>query len=36
MCLCFLDCIEHTGIPSASAQSDDDSLMAAVSLLEAN
>jgi hypothetical protein len=36
MCLCFLDCIEHTGIPSASAQPDDDSLMAAVSLLEAN
>jgi hypothetical protein len=36
MCLCFLDCIEHTGIPSASAQLDDDSLMAAVSLLEAN
>jgi hypothetical protein len=36
MCLCFLDCIEHTGIPSASAQPDDDSLMAAVSLLEVN
>jgi hypothetical protein len=36
MCLCFLDCIEHTRIPSASAQPDDDSLMAAVSLLEAN
>jgi hypothetical protein len=36
MCLCFLDCIEHTGIPSASAQPDDDSLEAAVSLLEAN
>jgi hypothetical protein len=35
-CLCFLDCIEHTRIPSASAQPDDDSLMAAVSLLEAN
>jgi hypothetical protein len=36
MCLCFLDYIEHTGIPSASAQPDDDSLMAAVSLVEAN
>jgi hypothetical protein len=36
MCLCFLDCIEHTGIPSASAQPDDDSLVAAVGLLEAN
>jgi hypothetical protein len=36
MCLCFLDCIEHIGIPLASAQPDDDSLMAAVSLLEAN
>jgi hypothetical protein len=36
MCLYFLDCIEHTGIPSTSAQPDDDSLMAAVSLLEAN
>jgi hypothetical protein len=36
MCFCFLDYIEHTGIPSASAQRDDDSLMAAVSLLEAN
>jgi hypothetical protein len=36
MCLCFLDYIEHTGIPSTSAQPDDDSLMAAVSLLEAN
>jgi hypothetical protein len=36
MYLCFLDCIEHTGIPSTSVQPDDDSLMAAVSLLEAN
>jgi hypothetical protein len=36
MCLCFLDCIEHTGIPSTSVQPDNDSLMAAVSLLEAN
>jgi hypothetical protein len=36
MCLCFLDCIEHTGIPLAPAQPDDDSLMAAVSLLEVN
>jgi hypothetical protein len=36
MCLCFLDCIEHTGIPSASAQPDDDPLMVVVSLLEAN
>jgi hypothetical protein len=36
MYLCFLDYIEHTGIPSTSAQLDDDSLMAAVSLLEAN
>jgi hypothetical protein len=36
MCLCFLDCIEHTGIPLASAQPNDDSLVAAVSLPEAN
>jgi hypothetical protein len=36
MCLCFLDYIEHTGISLASAQPDDDSLMAAVGLLEAN
>jgi hypothetical protein len=36
MYLCFLDYIEHTGIPLTSAQPDDDSLMAAVSLLEAN
>jgi hypothetical protein len=36
MCRCFLGCIEHIGIPSASAQPDDDSLVAADSLLEAN
>jgi hypothetical protein len=36
MCLYFLDCIEHIGIPSASTQPDDDSIMAVVSLLEAN
>jgi hypothetical protein len=36
MCLCFLDCIEHIGILLASAQPDDESLEAAVSLLEAN
>jgi hypothetical protein len=36
MYLCFLDYIEHTGIPSTSVQPGDDSLMAAVSLLESN
>jgi hypothetical protein len=36
MCLCFLGYIEHTRIPSASVQLDDDSLMAAVRLLQAN
>jgi hypothetical protein len=36
LCLCFLDCVEHTGVSSSSLQPDDDSLMAAVNLLEAN
>jgi hypothetical protein len=36
LCLCFLDCVEHTGVSSSSLQSDDDPLMAAVNLLEAN
>jgi hypothetical protein len=36
LCLCFLCCLEHTGVSSASLQPDDDSLMAAVNLLEAN
>jgi hypothetical protein len=34
--LCFLGCLEHTGVSSASLQPDDDSLMAAVNLLESN
>jgi hypothetical protein len=36
LCLCFLGCLEHTGVSSASLQPDDDSLMAAVNLLESN
>jgi hypothetical protein len=36
LCLCFLDCVEHTGVSSSSLQPDDDPLMAAVNLLEAN
>jgi hypothetical protein len=36
LCLCFLGCLEHTGVSSSSLQPDDDSLMAAVNLLEAN
>jgi hypothetical protein len=35
-CLCFLGCAKHTGVSSSSVQPDDDSLMAAVNLLEAN
>jgi hypothetical protein len=35
-CLCFLGCLEHTGVSSSSLQPDDDSLMAAVNLLESN
>jgi hypothetical protein len=35
-CLCFLGFIEHTGVSASSLQPDDDPLMAAVSLLEAN
>jgi hypothetical protein len=34
--LCFLGCLEHTGVSSASFQPDDDSLMAVVNLLESN
>jgi hypothetical protein len=33
---CFLDFAEHTGVSASSLQPDDDPLMAAVSLLEAN
>jgi hypothetical protein len=36
LCLCFLGCVEHTGMSSSSLQPDDDPLMAAVNLLEAN
>jgi hypothetical protein len=36
LCLCFLGCLEHTGVSSASLQPDDDSLMAVVNLLESN
>jgi hypothetical protein len=36
LCLCFLGCLEHTGVSSSSLQPNDDSLMAAVNLLEAN
>jgi hypothetical protein len=36
LCLCFLGCLEHTGVSSASLQPDDDPLMAAVNLLESN
>jgi hypothetical protein len=36
LCLCFLGCVEHTGVSPSSLQPDDDSLMAAVNLLEAN
>jgi hypothetical protein len=36
LCLCFLGCVEHTGVSLSSLQPDDDSLMAAVNLLEAN
>jgi hypothetical protein len=35
-CLCFLGCAERTGVSLSSVQPDDDSLMAAVNLLEAN
>jgi hypothetical protein len=35
-CFCFLGFAEHTGVSASSLQPDDDSLMAAVSLLEAN
>jgi hypothetical protein len=34
--LCFLGFAEHTGVSASSLQPDDDPLMAAVSLLEAN
>jgi hypothetical protein len=34
--LCFLGFAEHTGVSESSLQPDDDPLMAAVSLLEAN
>jgi hypothetical protein len=36
LCLCFLGCVERTGVSSSSLQPDYDSLMAAVNLLEAN
>jgi hypothetical protein len=36
LCLCFLGCVERTGVSSSSLQPGDDSLMAAVNLLEAN
>jgi hypothetical protein len=36
LCLCFLGCVGHTGVSLSSLQPDDDSLMAAVNLLEAN
>jgi hypothetical protein len=36
LCLYFLGCLEHTGVSSASLQPDDDSLMAAINLLESN
>jgi hypothetical protein len=36
LCLCFLGFVEHIGVSSSSLQPDDDSLMAAVNLLEAN
>jgi hypothetical protein len=36
LCLFFLDCVERTGVSSSSLQPDDDPLMAAVNLLEAN
>jgi hypothetical protein len=36
LCLCFLGCVEHTGVSLSSLQPDDDSLMATVNLLEAN
>jgi hypothetical protein len=35
-CLCVLGCAERTGVSSSSVQPDNDSLMAAVNLLEAN
>jgi hypothetical protein len=34
--LCFLGFVEHIGVSSSSLLPDDDSLMAAVNLLEAN
>jgi hypothetical protein len=34
--LCFLGCLGHTGVSSSSLQPGDDSLMAAVNLLESN
>jgi hypothetical protein len=36
LCLCFLGCVEHIGVSSSSLQPDDDSLITAVNLLEAN
>jgi hypothetical protein len=36
LCLCFLYRVEHTGVSSSSLPPDDDPLMAAVNLLEAN
>jgi hypothetical protein len=34
--LCFLGCVERTGVSLSSLQPDDDSLMAVVNLLKAN
>jgi hypothetical protein len=34
--LCFLDYVEHNGVSSSSLYPDDDPLMAAINLLEAN
>jgi hypothetical protein len=36
LCLYFLGCVEHTGVSPSSLQPDDDSLMVAINLLEAN
>jgi hypothetical protein len=36
LCLCFFGCLEHTGVSLASLQPDNDSLIAAVNLLESN
>jgi hypothetical protein len=35
-CICFLGCAERTRVSLSSVQPDDDSLMTAVNLLEAN